>query len=209
MIADAHSHKHSADAIVNIGIGDTIVGDACSIGVHPWNTTDHSAAIRDLETLAQRCSDERVVAIGEAGLDRLRGGDMEFQLAVFLAQVELSEKTGKPLIIHTVRTLDEILKTRQTSGAMIPWILHGFRGGVAKMDKVLSAGLHLSIGENFSRETVAAIPDDELIIETDESTLSIREIAANVAKARNTTADAVMTLSAKNIARIFGFPTGV
>ena len=78
-----------------------------------------------------------------------------------------------------------------------------YLGGKAKAEKVLSTGIHLSIGEKFSLDTIAAIPDDELIIETDESTLTIGEIATKVAEARNTTANAVMTLSAKNIARIF------
>lgn len=203
MIVDAHSHRFSPDAIVNIGIGDTFVGETCSMGVHPWKTIDRDVALRDMETLASQCDNKHIVAIGEAGLDRLRGGDMEFQMSVFVAQVELSEKIGKPLIIHAVRTLNEILKVRQTSGATMPWIIHGFRGGKAKAEKVLSTSIHLSIGEKFSPDTIAAIPDDELIIETDESTLTIGEIAAKVAETRNTTANAVMTLSAKNIARIF------
>ena len=203
MIVDAHSHIFSPDAIVNIGIGDTFVGETCSMGVHPWDTIDRDVALRDMETLARQCDNKHIVAIGEAGLDRLRGGDMEFQMSVFVAQVELSEKIGKPLIIHAVRTLNEILKVRQTSGSTMPWIIHGFRGEKAKAEKVLSTGIHLSIGEKFSLATIAAIPDDELIIETDESTLTIGEIAAKVAETRNTTANAVMTLSAKNIARIF------
>ncbi|MBR4723046.1 MAG: TatD family hydrolase, partial [Muribaculaceae bacterium] len=190
MIVDAHSHRFSPDAIVNIGIGDTFVGETCSMGVHPWDTIDRDVALRDMETLARQCDNKHIVAIGEAGLDRLRGGDMEFQMSVFVAQVELSEKIGKPLIIHAVRTLNEILKVRQTSGATMPWIIHGFRGGKAKAEKVLSTGIHLSIGEKFSLDTIAAIPDDELIIETDESTLTIGEIAAKVAEARNTTANA-------------------
>jgi len=48
-----------------------------------------------------RC--ERVVAIGEAGFDRLRGGSPAVQREAFVAQSKIAEAVGKPLVLHVVK----------------------------------------------------------------------------------------------------------
>ena len=79
-----------------------------SVGIHPWDTAAH-IKLSTLKQLVAMARDNRVVAIGEAGFDRMRGGDPACQAAVFDFQARLARRVGKPLIIHCVRAYDMLL----------------------------------------------------------------------------------------------------
>ena len=103
--SDIHTHgRTGADIICSIEPGDaeilerSIPGRAWfSVGIHPWST-GVSIPESTFELLDKLSSDERVAAIGEAGLDALRGGEASYQEEVFLRQAALAEKVRKPLI---------------------------------------------------------------------------------------------------------------
>ena len=118
--------------------------------------------------------------------------------------IALSERFRKPLIIHEVKAADIILAIHRQTKPKMPWIRHGFRGNAQTARMYWSKGIYLSIGEKFNADAAASIPDGMLLIETDESRLSIGEIAAKVAEARQTTAEAILALSGHNISRILG-----
>lgn len=129
-------------------------------------------------------SDERIVAIGECGIDLLRGADIKLQQELFMRHASLAERVGKPLIIHCVRAWGELLGAYRCIKPSQPWIVHGFRGGPALARQLLDAGMHISLGEHFNKATAAIIPDDRLHIETDCSTLPIGYIAEAVYQTR-------------------------
>ena len=153
-ILDIHTHKLEADSlgksIVNYPLladsplympfaGDVEVdrGYYYSVGIHPWELTEHNAG-QLLDYLKQQLRKKQFVAVGEAGLDKLAVASMELQLTVFKAQVRLSEEYGLPLIIHCVKAMDELLAVKKEfrpptslDMAWFPW-KNGAGGAVAK-----------------------------------------------------------------------------
>lgn len=209
-VIDVHTHHISSDSAIISMSPDRYkrLENRCghySIGIHPWDTDKPNG--QWLPEMEQLMSDPEIVAIGETGLDSLRGGDLDTQKAIFLEHIRLSETTGKPLVIHLVKALDRFLETRKATKGNQPWIIHGFRGKPELLRQLMkspgSNPLYFSIGEKFNPATVALIPADRLLVETDESPLSSEEILRRVAQVRNESpADLAAAVNA-NALRLF------
>lgn len=126
-----------------------------------------------------------VAAIGETGLDKLQGADIDTQIKVLTKHVELSEELRLPLILHVVKAYNDIITLRGLVKPSQRWIVHGFRGKPELARQLLDHGFDLSLGEHFNPATAAIIPDSRLHFETDESTLPISTIAARINAARS------------------------
>lgn len=187
-IFDIHHHGNEprANSVNSIMAGYPLpAGDYLfSIGIHPWHT-DNGDLNRLFEQLTEIMTDPRVVAVGETGLDRLRGGDITIQSEIFNRHLGLAIETGKPLIIHTVRATDILLPQLKKAASRIPVVIHGFRGKPAEALQLINAGAFISLGERFNPATAAIIPDERLLAETDESTLTIQSIISKIAEARH------------------------
>lgn len=181
---DIHSHHPDAgdDTIVSLDYDRAIPADGYySIGLHPWQTDMPSDVLTEaINEVSRKASDGRVVAIGECGIDRLRGGDIETQTKIFRQHVAISETVAKPLIIHAVRSFDLLLALKKELKPRQLWIIHGFRGKAALARQLLDAGFALSYGEKFNPEAVAITPFDRLFTETDESPLPITTIRQKI-----------------------------
>lgn len=144
-------------------------GAAYSAGIHPWDTAAESFSEADamawLENIARRPD---VLAIGECGLDALRGAPLPDQERVFLAQCRLGARLGKPVIVHCVRTWDRLLRIRRLLPQDLQMVVHGFRGRPALARQLLDAGFDLSFGQKFNPESFAATPPDRRFRETDD-----------------------------------------
>lgn len=126
-----------------------------------------------------------VVAIGETGLDSLRGSSLDVQTALLRRHALLAESVGKPLILHVVRRWDEIIALKKELKPTVKWIIHGFRGGARQARSLVDAGFYLSVGEHFNPDAIRDIPSDRLYTETDESPLPIAEIRRRINDARS------------------------
>lgn len=186
-ITDIHTHNPACHdtAVLNIAAGEPLPDSPryLSTGLHPWQTV---RADRDrLTELAEAAAaDPRVLAIGECGLDALRGAPLEIQEEIFRRHALAGERLGKPLIIHCVKAFDRLLRIHKELRPSQPWIIHGFRGKAATARQLTGAGLGLSLGEHFNAESAAVIPSGMLFTETDESLLPIEEIRERIASAR-------------------------
>lgn len=148
-----------------------------SCGIHPW----HSDSWKEqLEQLKQISCYNQILAIGEAGLDKIRGWDMTTQIEVFKSQIQLSEEIQKPIIIHCVKSWDILLSIHSEVKPTQPWIIHGFRGKPTLAKQLTQKGIYVSIGEKYNEQTIKEIPINMLFCETDESSFSICEIYTNV-----------------------------
>lgn len=188
-ILDIHTHRPAPypEGVVSLRINgdsfaDLLPGQLYSAGIHPWDIPDLDSekAFPQLEAIV---NNPQIVAIGECGVDLMRGGPMFRQLQVFRRHVELSETIGKPLIIHCVKGDDIICGLRRDMHPAKPWIIHGYRGKPGGAASLLRAGCHLSFGEKFNPDTVAAVlasAPDRLLAETDESPLPITQIIASL-----------------------------
>lgn len=185
MTADIHTHRTDAtDAIISVTPGfDSFRPDTLySAGIHPWHTPVEPETI---ELLERRLQLPQVVAIGECGLDALRGAPLQEQTPLFIRQAEMAIALRKPLIIHCVRCFNQLSYIRKSlPGAdTIAWIIHGFRGKPQLAVQLARAGFYLSFGEHANpeaaREIIGHYPA-RFLLETDESSLPVESIGAAI-----------------------------
>lgn len=164
--ADVHTHnlQAGADAIINLPIDSEIPAEGSySIGIHPWDADSNI----DWARLRLKASNPCVVAIGETGLDKLRGAPMPIQEEVFVAHVRLSEELGKPLIIHAVGTYNRLIELRKKLHPTQAWLIHGFRGKPELARQLVRAGFEISLGSKYNPGVPDAIPFERLHHESD------------------------------------------
>ncbi len=164
-VSDIHTHNPQAtDGVINLEQGAEPQRDDAlySVGWHPWwgPCTDWNW----VETCA---ADPRVVLIGECGIDRSRGGDVEAQIELTRRHALLAQRVGKPLILHVVGAWGEILGLRKQLKPSVPWIIHGFRGKPELVRQLLDAGFHISLGPKSPPALAGLIPPERLLRETD------------------------------------------
>ena len=212
MILDIHAHftptKLDGQSIISLSIGDKDFAssfETCralniplSIGLHPWHVNEGRTV--------QACCDlipwlklPQVCLVGEAGIDRLRGGKIELQLEIFEMQAHLAKKAGKPLIVHCVKAFDEIIRLHKQNFPHEPWIIHGFRGKPEQAHQLLREGFFLSFGEHYNDEALCLCPPDRLMMESDESLLSIEELYVRAATIRRIEVEKLKEEVNKNI----------
>ena len=172
MIHDIHTHHHPntpGEAIVQL-MPDTFYpqqGHFYSVGLHPWEIKDDWRT--QMAILLIKALHPQVAMIGEAGIDKKKGSaPIEVQMEVFREHVRLSELLRKPLIIHCVKGIDEVLAIRKEFKATLPWVIHGFRGGIEQWQQLSRVGLSVSIGEHYDEELVKELPLSQLFIESDD-----------------------------------------
>ena len=165
---DIHRHSDAGNpgqAVVNLRPGHTPAPDGWySAGIHPLEADLADTYLPWLEHMAQQ---PNVLAIGECGIDKLKGPDMAIQLPVFESQIKLSERVGKPLLIHNVKATDILMALRKKYKPKQEWIIHGYRGGPQLTQQLLSHGFSLSYGERYNAESYAMTPADRRYHETD------------------------------------------
>jgi TatD DNase family protein len=154
-----------------------------SVGLHPHDAEaiiDLGSTVEELERLAR---DEKVVAIGEIGLDYfyLESKDLvPKQKELFLAQLELAKRLDKPVIIHIRDAWDDafeiIKKSKIENRKSGPGVVHCFTGGPKEAKKALDLGLMIGFtgfvtfeqGKfDLIREAASLVPLERLLIETD------------------------------------------
>ena len=205
---DIHTHRlplHPDQAIVSHAIGSAQPSGSeayLSIGIHPWYLdVRESEAL--LERLQKSLHNDKVVALGEAGLDRLRGCLLDTQIAVFRREVALAEEYRLPMVIHCVRAFNELIQIKKELHPHQPWIIHGYRGKESGAVELLRHGCHVSFGAKFQAEAVRAIPLDRLFIETDEAGESIEDICLRIAGIRGISTEELAEAVNKNVREVF------
>lgn len=176
IMLDYHTHNpHVApgSAIVNLPL-DTVLrpetfrpeaGALYSVGVHPWWTDQGAEALLvGVEQLAQH---PQVVAIGECGVDALKGATIERQIEILKHQLLLAERIEKSVTLHVVRAFHHILSLRRDIRPRQRWVIHGFRGKPELALQLLNAGFDLSFGQRYNVESYRLTPDDRKHHETD------------------------------------------
>jgi TatD DNase family protein len=149
---------------------------AYALGIHPMATD--AAVDEDLDRLAAALDayrdDPRLVAVGEIGLDGFVPGlDMARQQRFCAAQLRLARGARLPVILHSRRAVDPLLKLLRASGVE-SGIAHAFNGSRQQADATLALGLRLGFGGALTFERALRIralarelPLDALVLETD------------------------------------------
>lgn len=185
---DIHTHIPKADdkilQIVNINLETLCPQESyCSYGIHPLALDKVDFQIeKAFALLEERVQLPNVIALGEAGLDKMHKESFEKQMELFERQIELSEVLQKPMILHDVKSHNEILALRKKHRAKQPWILHGFNGTEQDIKQLTGQGLYLSVGESILyperkiAKSLKNIPLEYLYFETDMAETEIKTI---------------------------------
>lgn len=210
---DFHTHIPGRGGILSLTPDEMLRSSGLTgpltVGIHPWDTASEETVARQLAIMPELLRDSRVVAVGETGIDTLRGASPEEQARVMALQVSLAGELGLPVVIHAVRSLDRIINLYDRLKPSTPWAIHGINGRAETIKRLAKRGIYMSAGPRTTHETTTLIPSTLLLIETDaepNKTFSIDEVAERIAQARGTTSSAIKTLAATNLTRFFGNP---
>jgi TatD DNase family protein len=124
-----------------------------SSGIHPWYITDNWRMI--LEDHFQKDYKQRV-AIGETGIDMLKGANIKLQEMVFMAHIEWALNLKMPLVIHSVRSSQRIIEILRDMKFQFPVVIHGFRQGM-EVAKKISIRRLLPVAGSLCRSCMAEV----------------------------------------------------
>jgi TatD DNase family protein len=142
-----------------------------AVGFHPHDAKDcDDAAFAEIERLA---SEDRVVAIGECGLDyHYMHSPRETQIAVFERHLELAKKLDKPVIVHNRESTEDMVEILGRSGAR--GILHSYTENLDVARTFVAQGFYISFSgivtfrsAEMLRGVARELPHDRVLIETD------------------------------------------
>ena len=186
---DIHTHHPTGFAI-----------EPVAIGIHPWDASSRSVA--EIEPLIAGAN-----IVGEIGLDSVCEVDFEQQLSVFHEQLALAEKFDKPVVIHCVRTFEQVMNELKKH-SLRAVIFHGFIGSPEQAKRAVERGYFLSFGERSFRspksiESLRITPLDQLFLETDDSPTNIDDIYSQAAEILGITTEYLAEITTKNFNYIF------
>jgi len=191
-LIDIHTHNIEQDpkviTLAQFELSNRLPIGYYSFGIHPWNTSDKELvdlSIAKLIILLE--SSNPPLAIGECGLDKIRGASLDRQLEVFEQQLYLAVKFSKPVIVHCVKAWDHFITlVKRSCFTGVKIIIHGFRGSTELMKQLTRLpNIWLSFGEYYREDSVIAIPIDRMFIETDTSGIPIDAIYTQIANIKN------------------------
>jgi TatD DNase family protein len=180
---------------------------ACTFGIHPWylNDKNYEQLLNNVKNVS---GFKNLIAIGEAGFDKLRGPSIELQRKVFEEQVRIAETLCKPVIIHCVKAWDELLASHKKLKPGMPWLIHGFRGKEVLAMQLISKGMYLSFWFDFvispdSAHLLKSLPKSRIFLETDGADISIINIYKKVAADLGLTVDDLKSVFLINFTGFF------
>lgn len=214
MFIDFHTHslrnKSESDVleILSIHAGEEKEKTYYTIGHHPW-MTNAKLSDEELTVLKNRfLNDKFCLAIGEFGLDKLRGPSLEVQEDIVRQQLELAQNIQAPVIIHCVRQYDVLLKLKQEYE--IPaWIIHGYYRNkvlaqqLIRQDFYLSFCCHQNAPQNFITACVE-MPLDKMFLETDSyADVDIKKVYEYTASLKKIEIEELQDQILNNIKKVF------
>ena len=195
-----------------------------SIGIHPHEADIHPDV--ETATLVERAAHERVIGIGESGLDFYYDhSERDRQRGSFRSHIAAARETGLPIIVHT-RDAEEdtagILADEMGKGRFTG-VIHCFTASADFARKALDLGLYISISGIVTfknakdlQATAREIPGDRLLIETDSPFLApvphrgrpcepafVADTARFLAALREEEYDALAESTANNFRQLF------
>ncbi len=212
---DIHTHSVKTDnnliQIVNLDLNQPCPEQGYySYGIHPWALDDADfQAKKALQTLEEKLKLPQVLALGEAGLDKMHKASFKQQIELFERQIELSEALQKPMILHDVRSHNEIIALRKKHKAQQPWIVHGFSGTEQDIKQLIGQGIYLSVGESLLHperkiyKSFKFIDLDYLFLETDMAEIGVETVYEAAANMLEMDLSVLQTRIFANFARLF------
>jgi TatD DNase family protein len=152
-----------------------------SVGVHPLDATIENGECINVDELVEFTKNQKVISIGETGLDFFKSGNKVNQKKSFASHIESSRITELPLVIHT-RSADnemiDMLKSEMKINAF-SGVMHCFTSSQELAYQAIDLGLYISFSgiitfknANLLREIAQNVPRTRVLVETDAPYLS-------------------------------------
>jgi len=205
MLINTHTHQFTGQGIELMNGPEKDHPERIfSAGIHPFDSLYDGNHLAEVYNELQN---PNCLALGEIGLDKLKGPELKIQIGTFRGQVEWSEELKIPVIIHCVKAWNELKVIKREINPTQTWIFHGF-SKVAILNEVLNENLMVSIGSAILtneklQESLKLIPNDRLFLETDDSNISILELYLKVCELKNLTLHELEQIIENNFKKVF------
>ena len=185
---DIHTHNPRED-----------VTSPTMAGIHPWQAEEE----HQLPDFTQ-CD-----IVGETGLDYAHNASKERQRRLFAAHLEAAAEANKPVVLHVVRAIEEVLSILAGHTALQGVLFHSFIGSWQQAERCIARGYYLSFGPRSlrspkTREVIARMPISLLFCETDaeRDKGNIEEVYCEVAQLRGIAVEELAESIEKNYNRL-------
>lgn len=225
------ANKHNVSKIINIGMYKEANQDGIilsetydvlytTVGIHPSYVDEE---ILDVEELIRMSKHEKVVAIGEIGIDLYWTKDnLDKQKEYFIKQLEIAKICDLPVIIHSRNSADVILEILKTHKG-VKGVMHCYSEHPELVEAFIDLGFYIGIGgvvtfKNASvvRDIAKKVPIDRLLIETDTPYLAphpfrgkenspdkVRFVLEKLSEIRNISITELDSITTENTYRLF------
>ena len=151
-----------------------------AVGIHPEEAQPMTAATD--EQIAAWAAQEKVVAIGEIGLDYYWEKDEErraLQRAIFVRQLDLARQLKLPVCIHDREAHGDMMKILKTEGRGLRGVLHCYSGSWEMATELLKGDWYFGVDGPLTYKNAAKLPEivqrlpaERILVETDSPYLS-------------------------------------
>ena len=177
----------------------------------------------DLEKLEEIAKDEKVVAIGEIGLDYYWNKDnKDFQKEMFIKQIEIANRLELPIVIHTRDAWVDTIEIIKNHPVNKKGVFHCCPLNQELIKEALKLGFYISFSGNVtfknakSKECIELVPLDKILIETDSpylspephrgeknTSLNVKFVAEKIAEVKQEKIEKIAEITRKNAKIIF------
>ena len=214
--------RASCNEVVNIA--QHYPNMSASAGIHP-NVDPSPEESLTVEQLIELADHDKVIAIGETGLDYFRSeGDLEWQRDRFRVHIEAAKHTNKPLIIHTREARDDTMTIlEQENAQQAGGIIHCFTENWQTAQRALDIGFYISLSGIVTfksakelQDVAKKLPLNRILIETDAPYLApvphrgktnkpafVKHVAEFLAELRGDTVENIAQATTENFYQLF------
>jgi TatD DNase family protein len=225
-----HSCVEPSEFYAIQAIADRFPELSFAVGLHPLDVMSRWDDSMAAEILALARSDERVVAIGEMGLDFYKAENRAEQVTAFEAQLAIARQLDRPVIIHcrdAAAPMAECLRTNWEQYGPVQGVMHCWGGTPEETQWFLDLGFYISFSgivtfknAHAVQESARQVPGDRLLIETDCPFLApvprrgerrnqpayVQFVANKLAELRQVSVEAIAAQTTDNACRLFNLP---
>jgi TatD DNase family protein len=207
------------DDVLNLALAHPSI--YASVGVHPTEVDGKDPSVDELIELSKS---DRVIAIGETGLDyfHIKKDEADWQRDRFRRHIEASNRTGKPMIVHTREAKKDTI-TIMREEKVEAGVMHCFSEDWETAKAALDLGFYISFSGILTfnsakdlREVAKKVPEDRLLVETDSPYLTpmphrgrpnspafTYHVAEKLAEVRGSSIEAIAETTTNNFKRLF------
>jgi len=201
MMYDFHTHHlQCAAGLVSVEIGQLSKVRYGSLELHPWHLPQEISPEWRTAVLS-------AAAVGEIGLDKLKGAPFDLQLGLFKEALAIADSLHKPVVIHCVRAADEVIRCCQPYPEM-PKLIHNFNSKVVHLENFFRHGFWVSFGpESIGRPEYLPLLRqhlDRIGFETDDRENTIDDVYSLAAAALGRSPVEIAALGEHNFCKFLG-----